>query len=389
MRVLLSAGEVSGDLAGAELAAALRAERPDLELVGLGGPLMAARGVSVLATTSHLGTVGVSEAVVTVPSFWRAFRAVRRTLAEHRLDAAVVIGNDVFNTLLARWLRGHRVPVAALFPPQVWIWGALAGPIGRSFDLVLTCFPQEHEVYARAARRSRPTVRFVGHYLADTIDQRTPAGAAAARARLGLDPGATVLGLLPGSRRHEVASLAPVLFGAARRLLADGRDLALVVPVADPVLAPVIAAALEAAGLAGHARLVTTSRDVLVAADLVLVASGTATLEAALVGVPMVVAYQVSQVTHAVVATAIALGLMERDTVALPNLLLGEEIVPELTQRRATAELVAAAARELLDDPSLRAATVDALGRVRDLVGHGAAMERAARAVLELAGAPP
>ena len=169
MRILLSAGEVSGDVAGARLASELRGRRGDVSLFGLGGPRMAEAGVEILRDTNALGTVGVSESFRAVPGLARAFASLRRSVLAAPPDAAVLIANDVFHVALGRWLRGCGVPTLSYFPPQVWIWRSLARVFAPSFDEVLTSFPDEERVW-RAAGAS---TTFVGHYLGDVLRPAT------------------------------------------------------------------------------------------------------------------------------------------------------------------------------------------------------------------------
>ena len=314
MKILVSAGEVSGDIAGARLARELRARRPGAELFGLGGPRMAEAGVDVLVDTNGLGTVGISESFRTVPGHLRAFASLRARVAATRPDAAVLIANDVFHVGLGRWLRAHGVPTLSYFPPQVWIWRSIARAFAASFDEVLTSFPLEEKVW-RAAGCS---TTFVGHYLGDALRPATGEERQAARASFGLDGPDPVVAVLPGSRKQEVRRLAPVL------------------------------------------------------------------LEAALLGTPMVIAYRVAALTIGVVRSAIALSLIESDTVGLPNLVLGRRAVPELIQRRATGAEVAAAAARLLGDGEARAAQRAALAEVARLLFAGGSDGRAAEAVLGL-----
>jgi|CXWL01.1.fsa_nt_gi lipid-A-disaccharide synthase len=415
--ILLSAGEVSGDAVAARLALALTSREPDLVLWGLGGPKMAAAGVDLAAVTSHLGAVGVSEPLAAIPALWRAFATLRHRVRRAPPAVAVVIGNDVFNVVLARWLRRQGVPVACFFPPQVWLWQALARPIAKSYDEILACFPEEPAVYGG---HGVPT-RFVGHYLADLLQPVGSGGRAVARAGLGLAAAretaaeGQLVALLPGSRGHEVSRHLPVLLGAARRLLTSAPGLRFVLPLAESRFFEPVAAAVSAHGLGRAVSVVDTEaagQRALRAADLALVASGTATLEATLLGVPMVVLYKVSPLTLAVVRFCHRLGLIADMTVALPNLILataesapgGSEravrAVPELGQEDATAERLAAVAGRLLADPEARAAQradlARAAARLRAPPALPGAIEpgtwpqdaiaRAATAVLALAG---
>jgi lipid-A-disaccharide synthase len=380
VRILLSAGEVSGDVAAARLARELHSRRDGLALEGLGGPRMAAAGVAILRETNALGTVGISESFRVVPALARAFAAVRRRVAVRPPDVAVLIANDVFHVALGRWLRRRGIPTVSYFPPQVWIWRSLARLFAPSFDEVLTSFPDEERVWSAAGC----STTFVGHYLGDLLRPATGAERSAARAALGVAEGPLVA-LLPGSRRHEVRRLAPVLLDAARLLLATEPRTRFVLPVAEPLFADEIDALVTGRGLEGAVLTVEKSHDALRAADLALLASGTASLEAALLGTPMVVVYRVATLTIGVVRSAIALGLIDSDTVALPNLVLHGRVVPELIQRAAAGASVAAAAAPLLADATLREDQRRALGEVSRLLWAGGSDARAAEAVLAAA----
>ena len=240
LRIFVSTGEVSGDVVGALLARRVLAERPDTVLFGVGGARMREAGVEVDFPTNHLGAVGITEAIAKLPSFLRAVGAIRRRVLSDRPDAAVLIGNDVFNVLLGRWLRWKGIATVSYFPPQVWIWGALGRWIARSFDLILTSFPEEERVYSRGEARTA----FVGHYLCDVLRPVTPEERIEARGRLGVDAQGTVVGLLPGSRSQEVDKLAPVFLDAVRGLLDRKKEgLTFLLPVAEPLYAERIAAA--------------------------------------------------------------------------------------------------------------------------------------------------
>ena len=384
MKVLVSAGEVSGDVAGALLARALLRLDPGVTFYGLGGPRMAAEGVDLLRDTNPLGTVGVSEAFRVIPSLTRAFRALSARVRTDPPDVAVLIANDIFNVVLGRWLRRHGVRTMAWFPPQVWIWRSLARPFSRSYDAVLACFPDEIGVWERAGV---PT-QFVGHYLADALVPVEAGARREARDRLGLPQDAPVVAVLPGSRTYEVGRLAPALLRAASIVAAVRPSVAWVLPVAEPFLAREVERHVEEAGLAGRVVFAPPGPASLACADLALTVSGTASLEAALLGVPSVVVYRASLLTGSVVRSAIALSLMDSTTVALPNLVLGKTVVPELIQRRVRPERIAAEALKLLDDPVLRETVRSELLEVGRLLRVGGSADRTADAVLSLARAP-
>ena len=384
MRILVSAGEVSGDVAGARLVRELRTRRRDVSLFGLGGPRMAEAGVEILRDTNALGTVGISESFRVVPGLTRAFASLRRRVALAPPDAAVLIANDIFHVILGRWLRARGVPTLSYFPPQVWIWRALARAFAPSFDEILTSFPDEERVW-RAAGAS---TTFVGHYLGDLLRPATQDERRRAREALGLYSG-PVVAILPGSRRVEVRRLAPVLLDAARLLRERDGSLRFLLPVADPRFAPQIETEVARRGLEGAVVTAASSHDALRAADLAILASGTASLEAALLGTPMVITYRVAALTTGVVRSAIALGLMDSDTVGLPNLVLGRRAIPERIQRQATGAEVAAAASRLLEDEPLREEQRRALAEVSRLLFAGGSDGRAAEAVLAVAEGRP
>lgn len=385
MKVFISAGEVSGDTAGAGLAGAIVAQRPGVEIFGIGGSRMAAAGVEIDCSTNHIGAVGVSEALGTLPTLWGVLSTVRDRIRRTRPDVAVLIGNDVFSVLLARRLRAGGIPTVSFFPPQVWIWGSLAGITARSFDLILTCFPQEQKVYGRSGNRCGTKVTYVGHYLTQAITPRSPESMALARHTLNLDDRAQVIGLLPGSRTHEVKALCPLLLEAADRLLTQEREVRFLIPVADSNLTGMIQPEIEARGLSDHIVVTGNGRTVMEASDLLLLASGTASFEAALLGVPMVIVYRVSAVTNGIVKTAIRLGLIENDTVGLPNLILGHHAVPEFKQKQATADDVVREATSILDDPVRADRMRTSLAEVAPRMSGGDSLTLAADAVLALA----
>jgi lipid-A-disaccharide synthase len=385
LKVLISAGEVSGDIVGALLARKLREVEPRAEIFGVGGARMAAAGVEIDAHTNHLGTVGVTEAVRAIPAFARVLLAIRKRVRTAAPDVAIHIGNDVFNVLLARWLRTRGVTTISYFPPQVWIWRAVAPLIARSYDTILTSFPLEHEVYGRAGARTGTTVSFVGHYLCETLTPRTSEEMALSRQRLGLAGASRVVGLLPGSRPHEVRRLMGILLVAARELSQSDSRLRFVVPVADSSYRAEIQNDPRRRDLGERVIIVSDSHEAMRSADVVLLASGTASLEAALLGVPMVVVYKVSAITAGVMRGVIRLGLIKSETVGLPNLILGHEVVPELRQSRATAAAVVREARALLDDELKRHAMRAALLEVAGKVAAGPTLERVVETVVALA----
>jgi lipid-A-disaccharide synthase len=382
--ILMIAGEVSGDAAGARVARELRRRSPRVRIVGVGGVRMREAGVEIDFDTSHPASMGTSAPLSTLLALTGAARAVRRRVRTELPSAALLIGNDLVNVLMARALRRRKVPAISYFPPQVWLWKVFARPIARSFDSLLTCFGEEQEVYSGHGVPSS----FVGHYLCDELQPVTAATRAAAQSDLGLS--GQVVGLLPGSRGQEVRALLPVLLEAAAILSQSHPSIAFVLPVAEPHLAAAISAAIACRGLAERIALFSDSHMAMRASDVLLVASGTATLEATLLRVPMVILCRVSPTALVTVRLCQWLGLLKTTMVGLPNLLIGHPVVPEIHQRAVTGETVAKAAVRLLLHPDLRAAQLAALATAAaQISGEGSAgrvaewvLQRGARRVL-------
>jgi lipid-A-disaccharide synthase len=372
--IMLVAGEASGDLHGATLARALRAQSPRIRLYGMGGRAMAAEGVELLVDATRDATVGGTEAVGGVPALYRAYRRLRATLGgPRRPDALVIIDFPEFNLRLARAARRAGVAVVYFIPPQVWAWRPWRlRLIRRVVSLVLAVFPFEPPLY----RRAGVPVAFVGHPIVDALAEAPSRDDA--RKGLELDGTGPVIGLLPGSRRLEVERVMPLMRRAAELIAARHPAARFVVAQAPTVQR----ATLEAAGAGGAAFTIVPSSTyaVMRAADLLLVTSGTATLEAALLGTPMVVCYRLSRLT------ALLFGPLVRvPWISLANITLGRAVVPELYQRRLSGESLAREALALLDSPAALGAQRDAFGELAGQLGAPGVGARAARQVLQLA----
>jgi lipid-A-disaccharide synthase len=344
---VLVAGEASGDLLGAELIAALRRRHADARFAGVGGPLMAAQGMQVWQPMDRLSVMGLVEVLRHLPGLL----ALRRDIYRRTLNAApaAFIGIDApdFNLGLERRLKRAGVRTVHYVSPSIMAWRERrAATIAHSADRVLCLFPMEPPIYARHG----VDAQFVGHPLATLFPLQPDQGAA--RALLQLPPSAPVLALLPGSRLGEIRRLARDFIDAAALLRAEFPDLRIVVPLANTRCGETFTAILRArgselaaaftllpAGQQAHASL-SPAHQAMIAADVVLLASGTAALEAMLAKRPMVVAYRLSALTYWLVRR---LRLMRTTRYSLPNLLAGRAIVPELMQDDCTPAALAAA----------------------------------------------
>ncbi len=371
MRIYLIAGEASGDLHGAALVRALKEREPGTMVAGIGGSLLAEAGMDVRFDNKDLAVVGISEVVSHARDLRRALKVVGDDLAKERPDALVLIDFPDFNLMAARRAKSLGIPVVCYIPPQVWAWrkGRLR-KIARRVDRVLTIFPFEEEIYRRHGIPST----FVGHPLVDAVSGRPARNDA--RRSIGLSEDAPVLALLPGSRRREVELLFPVQLEAARRLGADVPNLSVVVPVAPTVEEKVLERMAAEAGV--KTRLSRAPAiDVLAASDAAVVTSGTATLEAAIAGVPFVIVYKVSGVTAAIGRLLIGV-----ENIGLVNIVAGRRVVPELLQEDASPEGIVRAVRPWLTDPASRAGIKNDLDEVRKRLGPPGASARAAEAVM-------
>jgi lipid-A-disaccharide synthase len=375
LRVGLVAGEASGDRLGAALIRALRALNPDLEVVGVAGKAMQAEGCHSIADIDALSLMGVAEILIHLPRLLMLRRRIVKELTEWKPDVVVGIDAPDFNLGLERRLRDRGILTAHYVSPSVWAWRpGRIHTVARAAEAVLCLLPFEPACYAGVP----VTAAFVGHPLADEI---TPTPTEVARRDMGLSGAGQVVAVLPGSRLDEVRRLAPSFFSAVAQLARTRTGLHVIVPLARPVLrAPVEAALARHPGL--PVVLVDgAARKAMVAADAVLAASGTATLEALLLDRPMVVAYRVQAFTAWLLRRA---GLRMR-YFSLPNLLAGGELVPELIQEEASVARITAAMNELLDDAAARQKQRDGFAAVRAKLGHDAA-RRAADSLLALLG---
>lgn len=376
MRVVLIAGEASGDLLGGSVVRALRARYPECECVGVTGPKMREAGCASIADIDSLSVMGLFEVVRELPRLLRFRREMRDKILA--LDPDLVLGIDApdFNLGLEGKLRAAGLTTVHMVSPTIWAWRPRRRfGVAKNCHAVLCLYPFEPACYADTSVRAE----YIGHPLADELDAQTPPQAA--RAALGFDAEQPVLAVLPGSRKSEVERLMPSFAGAAARLARQYPGLRAVVPVASEALRPLIEAHLvEAPGLQ-WSLVQGQSREVMQAADLCLLASGTVTLECLLLGRPMVVAYRASAATIWMLRS---LRLVRTAFFALPNILTGLQTVPELLQNDVTPEQLFETMEPLWTDHAARRQQLAAFDAVRDALRQDAA-DSAARVIGELA----
>jgi lipid-A-disaccharide synthase len=380
MKIALVAGEASGDLLGAGLIAALRDRFPDAEFAGIGGVQMRAAGCETWHDASELAVMGLAEVLSHLPRLLRLRRALRERVLAWKPDVFIGIDAPDFNLGVERWLKQRGVRTVHYVSPSVWAWReGRAEKIGGSADLVLCLFPMEPAIYARHG----VDARFVGHPLADAMP--LDPDRAGARDALDLPHDAPVLALLPGSRLGEIERLGGVFLQAASLMSRQVPDLRVVIPAATPACRAAIETLLSDSRFPiPHSRLLDgNARTAMVASDVVLLASGTATLEAMLAQRPMVVGYRIAPLTHAIVKR---LGLLKVDTYSLPNILAGRELVPELMQQDCTPLQLADAVLRWFHVPAAAATLVPRFRALHSELRRDASAQ-AADAVAELLGA--
>ena len=377
LRIGVVAGEASGDLLAAGLIREVRALRPDAIFEGVAGPEMIAAGCDAWAKSEELAVMGLIEPLRHVPRLLRLRRALKVRWRNDPPDVFIGVDAPDFNLTLERQLRELGIPTMHYVSPSIWAWrpGRIK-TVARAVDCVLCILPFEKPLYDAAGVGAE----FVGHPKADALAPVDDPGPA--RRALDVD-GAPLVALLPGSRRGEVTKLVDIFALAAARIHAQLAAAHFIVPVASPSLRPLIEAAIDDAGIAGAATLVDgDSIRVMEAADLVILASGTAVLESALLGKPSIAAYRMAPFSVAIVRT---LKLLKLDYVTLPNNLTPEPMIPEFIQENATPDAIADEALSMLADPSRQEAIRTSFAKLHDELALGA-NRRSAEALLRIAG---
>lgn len=381
LRIALVAGEASGDQLGAGLIAELRARFPQVEFAGIGGPAMRAAGFDAWHDSQALAVMGLAEVLAHLPRLLRLRSGLRRRLLAWKPDVFVGIDAPDFNLGVEKWLKARGIRTVHYVSPSVWAWReGRAEKIGRSADRVLCLFPMEPPIYAKHA----VDARFVGHPLADAIPLHPDR--AAARAVLGLDATSPVLALLPGSRLGEIARMLPVFLDAAELVAQRVPALRIALPAANEACEHAIRTLLATKpGVAARVRVLHgDAQRAMIASDLVLLASGTAALEAMLCKRPMVVGHRISPTTYRIVTK---LGLLKTRHVSLPNVLADAPLVPELLQDDCVPEKLAAACLRWLGQPQAVEAVLPRFVELHETLRRDASA-RAADAVAELVAGP-
>ena len=345
MKIILVAGEASGDQLGAALIRAILLKEPDTRFAGIGGPLMKAEGCDCWWDTSQLSLMGLFEVISHLPRLVKLRRQLVQRVVEHKPDVFIGIDAPDFNLGVEKRLKARSIPVIHYVSPTIWAWrSGRIKTITKSTDRVMCLFPFEPDCY----KQSPVAADYTGHPLADAIDLEVDTEPA--RAALDVETGSICIALLPGSRMSEVEKLSNAMFDAASILSKRYPDMCFLVPAATELIGQYLRSMLLGYPGVNCRVLSGQSKEVMAAADVVICASGTATLEVMLVNRPMVVCYRVSGMTYKLTKW---FRMMKTRFFSLPNILAGEQLVPELIQHEVTAQRIADEVVRWLDQPEL------------------------------------
>lgn len=374
--IFVSTCEFSGDMHGEVLVRELQKKLPEARFTGVGGSRMAAAGVQLLYDPTGKSTIGFLEALRNLRRLKKLIREIVAAWEKDRPDVVIWLDSGGFNLVLAKEAKQMGIPVVCMFSPSAWAYGEdRARKLAERVQLLLAVLPFEADFYRKFGTNVIP----VGHPLIDRVQSRILP--LEYRARLELDPDRKLVALLPGSRRQEVAKLLPVMLETVAGL--NDPSLQLVLPVA----ASINRDWLESIISQYPVKVTVTSGDVyelMAAADAAIIASGTATLEAAIIGVPMVIIYRISDLSYFVYRRLESPERRVRPWIGLPNLIAGALVVPEVLQKELTPENVRVALQMMLYDPDINLRIRQELQKVREKIGPPGVMARAAELIAEL-----
>lgn len=372
-KVLIIAGEASGDLHGANLVREVRKKDPSVLFSGIGSRQMREAGVALLADASEISVVGITEVLTHIGTIYRVYSKLKRFLGAERPDLLVLIDFPDFNILLGKAAKKLGIPVLYYISPQVWAWRkGRVRTIAKLVKTMVVVFPFEVDIYKNAG----VDVRFVGHPLIDVV--RSAYTREEARRQLGLDPALRTVAILPGSRRKEIANLLPDMLGAARILRERFPELQFILPVAPTLEPGLIRVHADAVNV--PVRLVEGRvYDVLRASDAAIITSGTATLETGLMAVPMVIVYRMSKASYHLVKL-----IADAKYIGLVNIIANRQVVPELIQGAVTPENIADAVAAMLNEPASSRGMKEDLLALRTYLGEAGASARTASVLFEL-----
>jgi lipid-A-disaccharide synthase len=368
--IVIIAGEASGDLQGAHLARALRELYPEVEILGVGGPKMRENGVRLFYDSSTWGAIGVFEALPRVPYLLKVVADFETKILQENPALLILIDSPAINIRLAKFAKRHNIKTIYYFPPSAWYTSSRrAMQLCALTDSIIATFQYTVDSY----RKANLPVQYFGHPLKDLVP--TNLSAEAIRTKHELPEGKRFIGLLPGSRSQEITQLLPILLQTARNLLERYPDLFFLLPIALPTLKTMVQKLVSECGL--PLKIITgNAHEVMKMSSLLLMASGSASLEAALIGTPMITLYKLSKGDW-----FLAKLIVRTKYIALPNLIAQKPLVPELLQDEVTPEKITEQACKILDSPELQAQMITAFKEIREGIGEPGVIQRVAQYV--------
>ena len=372
-KVLLVAGETSGDLHGAHLVEAIHQIDPEVQLFGVGGEHLARKGMKILYHSQSLSVVGITEALFKLRTILKALKGLKKSLDQEKPNLIILIDFPDFNLRLAKIAHQKGIPVLYYISPQIWAWrSGRVKLIAERVKKMVVFFPFEVPLYKAAG----VDVEWVGHPLVDIV--KPTLSKEEAFRKLGLDPQRRTVGLLPGSRIHEVKRLLPPLLASAHLLQKELPDLQFVIPLAPGFTEETLSHWLRNSP-APLKFIQGWTYDVMNISELLIMASGTATLEGAIVGKPMIIIYKGSLLSYWIVRA-----MIQVNHIGMVNLVAGKGIAPELIQRDVNPKRIAEEGLRILKDSFLQQKMIESLEEVRQRLGNPGAVQRAARIVMSL-----
>jgi lipid-A-disaccharide synthase len=372
-KVMIFAGEASGDLQGARLAAALRKQMPGIRFSGVGGPKMKAEGIDILFDSTAFGVIGAVEGILKLPRLIDLYLKAKKGLMDFKPDLAILIDTPAFNMRFAKICREKGIKTVYYFPPSAWSGSVKrATEIANAVDLVINTFKFTADTYDRGNIKHK----FFGHPLVDIIDDLKGSREAVVK-KLGLNEGVRYVALLPGSRSQEIRLILPVLMESAKELSKRIPNLHFLLPIAAPSLKNRIDKMTE------HVDFPLTKFDgmatgVMSISELAIMASGSASLEAAVLGVPIIMTYKLLWLDWRIIKKFVKMRWC-----GLPNLMVERDIVPELIQYDASVENICRWAEDLLQDKEKRKKMIEDLNEVKKSLGEPGVTDRVARHIRE------
>lgn len=372
LRTLIVAGEASGDLHGSHLVQALKIIRPECRFFGMGGKNMRSEGVETFFDIERMGAVGAVEILAELPHYLKVYRTLSREISSGAYTAAILIDYPTLNLRLARLCERAGIPVFYFISPQIWAWRkGRINQIRQTVNRMFVVLPFEESLY----RSAGVDAEFLGHPFADKVHPSMEKEEALKEFHLDSDQ--KIIGLLPGSRKNEIQSLLQIMLEAAEKIQNELGNCQFILPVADTIDPEIIRRQLQGNPL--NVRLVTgKTYDVMNCCDYLIIASGSATLEAGVLGCPMVIIYKLNAFTY-----FLARILIDTEMIGLVNIVAGERVVPELIQGEVTPENIAREAITHLNNPERLQAVRTRLLKIRESLGEPGVMNRVAKSICQ------